>query len=57
VVSHSHPVIVEWAKAYDLVIKFKDGVISMLQEHRTIVPQLSSLIEELQAIEVHEMDK
>ena len=55
--SHNHPIIVEWVKAYDLAVKFRDGIVSMLKDHRDAVPQLSALIEELQALDVHEIDK
>ncbi len=48
---------VEWVKAYDLVVKFKDGVIYMLNELTNDAPQLEGLIEELQAIDVHKLDK
>lgn len=30
--SPDHPVVTEWAKAYDLVLKFRDGVADMLRE-------------------------
>ena len=28
--SHDHPVVLEWVKAYNLVMKFRDGVVDML---------------------------
>ena len=30
--SHDHPVVVEWVKAYDLVMKFRDGMVDMLRD-------------------------
>ncbi len=56
-VNHSHPVVVEWGKAYDSIIKFKESLISMLEEHQEKFPQLSSLIEELKAMELHSLDR
>ena len=56
-VNHDHPIMVEWEEAYESVIKFKDNVISMLEEHKDSKPQLSSLIDDLKAMEVHTMDK
>ena len=56
-VDHKHPVIIEWGKAYDSIIKFKENLISMLSEHQALIPQLSSSIEELKSVELHPMDK
>lgn len=47
----------EWNKAYDSILKFKRNLISMLKEHQTLIPQLPSLIEELEHMETHSMDK
>lgn len=56
-VNYSHPVVVEWGKAYDSIIKFKEGLIAMLSEHQDRMPQFPSFVEELKNIELHSLDK
>ena len=56
-VNHSHPVVVEWGKAYDSIIKFKESLITMLEEYQEKFPQLSNLIEELKAMDLHSLDR
>lgn len=55
--NYSHPVVVEWGKAYDSIIKFKEGLIAMLSEHQDRMPQFPSFVEELKNIELHSLDK
>lgn len=45
--SHDHPVIVEWVKAYDLIMKFRDGIVEMLSEDM----RFESEVEDLCSIE------
>lgn len=51
------PVDVEWLKAYNSVMKFKENVITMMEEHTEAIPQLSNLIDNLKSMEKLTMDK
>lgn len=56
-VNHSHPVVVEWGKTYDSIIKFKESLIAVLSEHQHRIPQLASSVEELRIVELHSLDQ
>jgi hypothetical protein len=56
-VNHSHPVVIEWGKAYDAIIRFKENLITVLSEHQHRIPQLASSIEELESMELHSLDQ
>lgn len=56
-VNHSHPIVVEWGKAYDSIIKFKEGLTDTLSEHQAKVPHFPSLVEELKNMELHSLDR
>ena len=45
--SHDHPVVCEWSKAYDLVLKFRDGVVDMLSDDA----RFETEVEDLRSIE------
>lgn len=45
--SHNHPVVSEWIKAYDLVMKFRDGVVDMLCDDE----RFDNEVEDLRSIE------
>ena len=45
--SHDHPVVCEWVKVCDLVMKFRDGVVSMLDEDT----RFDSEVDDLRSIE------
>lgn len=55
--NHSHPIVKEWSKAYESLIKFKENLIVMLREHEPKLPQLSNSIEELRSLELHSINK
>lgn len=48
-----HPVIVEWTKAYDMMVKFKDGVVDLLSENENT----ANIVEDLKSLEVHTLDR
>ena len=48
-----HPVIVEWTKAYDMMVKFKDGVVDLLSENEST----ANIVEDLKSLEVHTLDR
>ena len=45
--SHDHPVVCEWVKAYNLVMKFRDGVVEMLCDDE----RFETEVEDLRSIE------
>lgn len=45
--SHDHPIVSEWNKAYDLVMKFRDGVVDMLCDDE----RFENEVEDLRSIE------
>ena len=49
-----HPIVTEWSKVYDMVIKFRDALVAMFTESG---PCLAGLVEDLQAMEVHQLDR
>ena len=55
--NHGHPVVVEWTKAYDSIVKFKEDLIGILGEHQERMQQFAELIEELQNMELHSLDR
>ena len=48
-----HPVIIEWTKAYDTMVKFKDGVVDLLSENENT----ANIVEDLKLLEVHTLDR
>ena len=48
-----HPVVAEWTKAYDMMVKFKDGVVDLLSENENTV----NIVEDLKSLEVHMLDR
>lgn len=55
--NHTHPVVVEWSKAYDAIIKFKENLIDILSEHQDKMQQFQGLVDELKNVELHSLDK
>ena len=51
--SHDHPVVCEWSKAYDLVLKFRDGVVDMLSDDA----RFETEVEDLRSIEGESIHK
>ena len=56
-INHSHPVVIEWGKAYDSIIKFKESLIGILMDHKHRIPQLTSFVKELKSVELHSLDQ
>ena len=53
-VGFDHPVVMEWSKAYDSVIKFKDNLIDLLSE--TSGP-MAAMADDLRTLELHRLDR
>ena len=49
-----HPVVMEWSKAYDTVIKFKDNLVDLLSQ---APPPLAAMADDLQTLELHSLDR
>ena len=45
--SHDHPVVTDWVKAYDLVMKFRDGMVDILRDEE----RFENEVEDLRSIE------
>ena len=52
--SFDHPIVTEWTKVYDMVMRFRDGLVAMFTESG---PSLAALVEDLQTMEVYQMDR
>ena len=55
--NHGHPMVTEWSKAYDSIIRFKENLIAILSEHQGKIQQFPGLIEELQGMELPSLDR
>ena len=53
VLTFTHPVVTEWSKAYDMVVKFRDNLVDLLSDNC----HLAELAEELRSVDVHTLDK
>ena len=49
-----HPVVMEWSKAYDTVIKFKDNLVDLLSQ---APPPLAVMADDLRTLELHSLDR
>ena len=49
----NHPVVVEWTRVYDMVMRFRASVVDTLSENK----HLASYAADLEALEVHSIDK
>ena len=49
-----HPIVMEWSKAYDTVIKFKDNLVDLLSQ---APPPLAAMVEDLRTLELHSLDR
>lgn len=56
-ITHNHPVVIEWSKACDSISKFKESLITLLEEYQLKTPQLASFVEELRSIELPTLDQ
>ena len=49
-----HPVVMEWSKAYETVIKFKDNLVDLLSHSPG---QLAAMADDLRTLELHSLDR
>ena len=48
-----HPVVTEWTKAYDMMMKFRNAVVELLSEYESTANE----VEDLKSLEVHTLDR
>ena len=53
-VGFDHPVVMEWSKAYETVIKFKENLVDLLSQ---APGQLPAMADDLRTLELHSLDR
>ena len=53
VLSADHPIVSEWTKAYDMVVRLRNNIVDMLSDDARFADE----VEDLQSIEAHSLDR